>query len=117
MMAEVATSSVRVAHGSPGSAPRDERLHYVDQAMFLGLRATGQAAAMQCIWIYEHAVDLDGVRRFHRTFGTGLWGRSIERSAIPFGRHRWVKSVRPPADIDIATRPRPRDELGDWLDE
>lgn len=95
----------------------DERLHYVDQAMYLGLRATGQAAAMQCVWVYTHPVDLDGVRRFHRTFGNGLWGRSIERSPVPFGRHRWVKSVKPPADVDVAVQPRPRAELGDWLDE
>lgn len=108
MVVEVATSSVPVAH---------ERLHYVDQAMYLGLRATGQAAAMQCIWIYEHPVDMEGVRRFHRTFGNGLWGRSIERSSVPFGRHRWVRSVRPPADIDIAAQPRPRTELDGWLDE
>ncbi|OAN28593.1 hypothetical protein [Mycolicibacterium iranicum] len=92
-------------------------LDYVDQAMYLGLRATGQAAAMQCIWVYEHRVDLDAVRRFHRSFGNGLWGRCIERSAVPFGRHRWVRAVRPPADIDIEARPRPRAELADWLDE
>ncbi|WP_110808665.1 hypothetical protein [Mycolicibacterium iranicum] len=92
-------------------------LDYVDQAMYLGLRATRQAAAMQCVWIYEHPVDLDAVRRFHRDFGNGLWGRSIERSAVPFGRHRWVRAVRPPADLDIEARPRPRAVLGDWLDE
>ncbi len=98
-------------------ARRDEHLDYVDQAMYLGLRATGQAAAMQCIWVYEQPLDLDGVRRFHRNFGHGLWGRCIERSAVPFGRHRWVSSVRPPADVDIATQPRPRAEFGDWIDE
>ncbi|MDG4668994.1 hypothetical protein [Mycobacterium sp. 236(2023)] len=92
-------------------------LDYVDQAMYLGLRATGQAAAMQCIWLYEHPIDLDAVRRFHRDFGNGLWGRCIERSAVPFGRHRWVGSVRPPADVDIEAQPRPRADLGDWLDE
>ncbi|PRC41961.1 hypothetical protein C6A85_000000112975 [Mycobacterium sp. ITM-2017-0098] len=95
----------------------DEHLHYVDQAMYLGLRATGQAAAMQCVWVYTHPVDLDGVGRFHRTFGNGLWGRSIERSPVPFGRHRWVRAVRPPADVDVVGYPRPRTELGDWLDE
>jgi hypothetical protein len=116
MATDVATSQADTAHGSGTASPRGERLHYVDQAMYLGLRATGQAAAMQCVWIYEHHVELDGVRRFHQTFGNGLWGRSIERSAVPFGRHRWVKSVRAPADIDIPA-PRPRTELGDWLDE
>lgn len=100
----------RAAHG-------DDRLTYLDQAMYLGLRATGQAAVMQCVWIYEHPVDLDGLRRFHRNFGSGLAGRRIEPSALPFGRHRWVSSLGPPADIDIAEHARPRDELGDWLDE
>lgn len=100
-----------------GAVWAEERLAYVDQAMYLGLRATGQAAAMQCVWIYEHPADLDGIQRFHRTFGNGLWGRGIERSALPFGRHRWVSSPRPPAGVEIATAPRPRTGLGDWLDE
>lgn len=99
------------------STRRAEQLAYLDQAMYLGLRATGQAAVMQCSWIYEHPVDFDGLRRFHRNFGYGLAGRRIERSALPFGRHRWVTAIGPATDIDIAPRPRPRAELGDWLDE
>jgi hypothetical protein len=95
----------------------DHRLSYLDQALFLGLRATGQAAVMQCVWIYEHAVDLDGLRRFHRNFGYGIAGRRIEPSPLPFGRHRWVSSLGPPADIDIDETPRPREELSDWADE
>ncbi|MBO0675908.1 hypothetical protein JRC04_00375 [Mycolicibacterium sp. S2-37] len=43
-------------------------------------------------------------------------GRLIERSPVPFGRHRWVVDPRP-AELDIADCPRPRDELGDWFDE
>lgn len=117
MAIDVTTPAAGTARGWRAVAPRDDRLDYVDQAMYLGLRATGQAAAMQCVWIYEHPVDLDGVRRFHRTFGNGLWGRSIEPSAVPFGRHRWVTAVRPPADVDMACAPRPRAELGAWLDE
>jgi hypothetical protein len=85
--------------------------------MFLGARATGQELAMQCVWIYEHPIDFDALRRFHRNFGYGLAGRLIERSPLPFGRHRWVASLGPSSDIDIAERPRPRSELGDWADE
>lgn len=97
--------------------PRQYRLDYLDQAMYLGLRATGQAAVMQCAWVYEHPVDYDGLARFHRNFGHGLAGRRIERSALPFGRHRWVTSAGPPGELEIAVDPRPRSQLGDWLDE
>jgi hypothetical protein len=31
----------------------ENRLEFFDQAMFLGLRATGMEAAIQCVWIYE----------------------------------------------------------------
>ena len=95
----------------------DERLSYLDQALFLGLRATGQAAVMQCVWVYERPVDLEGLRRFHRNFGYGLAGRRIEPSPLPFGRHRWVSSLGPPSSIDFEQNPRPRAELSDWIDE
>lgn len=104
--------------GAPrGETRPDNRLSFTDQAMFLGLRATGQELVMQEVWIYEHPVDIDGVRRFHRNLGYGLYGRLIERSPLPFGRHRWVSSLGPPVDIDIAERALPRAELSDWLDE
>jgi hypothetical protein len=95
----------------------DNRLSFTDQLLFLGQRATGQELVMQCVWVYEHAVDFDGLRRFHRNFGYGLYGRLIERSPLPFGRHRWVSSLGPPADIDIAECARERAELSDWVDE
>ncbi len=94
----------------------DNRLDFTDQAMFLGLRATGQEAVMQIVWIYERPVDLDGVRRFHEGVGHGLLGRRIERSVLPFGRHRWVSAPGPQSELDFA-RPRGRDELGRWIDE
>lgn len=71
---------------------------------------------MQCCWLYEHPVDMEGIRRFHQNFGYGLAGRQIERSPVPFARHRWVSSLGPPCGIDIA-EPRPRSEFSDWLDE
>lgn len=95
----------------------DDRLDFVDQALFLGLRATGQAAAMQMVWVYDGPVDWDELRRFHRDFGYGLAGRLIEPSVLPFGRHRWVASMGPTTPLHVATEPRPRAELSDWVDE
>ena len=57
-----------------------------------------------------------GCRRFHHNFSYGLFGRRIERSPLPFGRHRWVSDPGP-SDIDIAECARPRAELSDWADE
>jgi hypothetical protein len=92
-------------------------LDYVDQALFLGLRATGQSAAMQMVWVYDDAPDWDELRRFHQDFGYGLVGRLIEPSVLPFGRHRWVSALGPAAPLDVAATPRPRAELSDWIDE
>jgi hypothetical protein len=94
----------------------DNRLALTDQMSFLSVRATGQGTVVQCVWIYERAVDLDGLRRFHRNLGSGLLGRRIERSPLPFARHRWVTDPESP-DIDIAERTRPRSELSAWADE
>ena len=112
---ELRARSLRRLTGTEGSG--NDVLAYVDQAMFLGLRATGQAAVMQVIWVYEHPLDMDGVRRFHHNFGHGLWGRRIEPSILPFGRHRWVSSLGPPSPIRFYEGTRPRSELGDWIDE
>ncbi len=95
----------------------DNRLAFLDQATFLSVRATGRAQLAQIVWIYEHPPDLDGLRRLHMNGGYGLLGRRIERSPLPFGRHRWVSALGPPSDIDIAECARPRGELSDWADE
>ena len=98
-------------------APHGNLLDYVDQALFLGLRATGQSAVTQIVWVYDHEIDDDGVRRFHRNMGYGMAGRLVEPSPLPFGRHRWVTSLGPAAPLRFAPRPRPRSELSDWIDE
>ena len=95
----------------------DDVLCYADQALFLSLRATAQESVAQFIWVYEHPVDVDRLRRFHANLGYGLLGRRIERSAVPFGRHRWVASLGPSAPLDIDNSGRPRSEFTDWLDE
>jgi hypothetical protein len=103
---------------STETRPQTESLlDYVDQALFLGLRATGQSAAMQMVWVYDGPADWDELRRFHQDFGYGLAGRLIEPSVLPFGRHRWVSSLGPAAPLDVVAQPRPRAELSDWIDE
>jgi hypothetical protein len=104
------------SRASNGEARRDNQLAFMDQALFAGQRATGRQEVIQVVWLYEHAIDFDGLRRFHHNFGRGLLGRRIERSPLPFARHRWV-SDRGPSDIDIAECARPRAELSDWADE
>jgi hypothetical protein len=88
----------------------------LDQAFFAGHRAAGQNEAMQCVWVYEHAIEFDALRRLHRNLCYGLFARRIERSPLPFARHRWVSDPES-LDIDIAECARPRAELSDWADE
>lgn len=101
---------------SNGAARPDDRLALVDQAFFAGHRAARQNDVMQVVWLYERPIDFDGLKRFHHNLGYGLLGRRIERSPLPFGRHRWVLD-RGPSAIDIAEHARPRAELTEWADE
>jgi hypothetical protein len=101
---------------SDGAAPPDNRLTLLDQAFYSGHRAAGQREVMQVAWMYDRAIDLDQLKRFHRHLAYGLVGRRIERSPLPFGRHRWVCD-QAPSELDIAEVARPRAELADWLDE
>jgi hypothetical protein len=85
----------------------------VDQTFF----RLGQAAGVgQCVWVYDRPVDLDGLRKFHQHLAQGRLARRIERSPLPFGRHRWVSPSDQP-ELEIAATPRPRDEFDAWLDE
>ncbi|MBX7431917.1 hypothetical protein JDV09_07320 [Mycobacterium sp. Y57] len=95
----------------------DNRLTLLDHAGIQLVRATGRMQLMQMAWIYEHPVDFDRVREFHRGFGYGLAGRRVERSPLPFGRHRWVSELGPQAPLEFSPRRRDRSELSDWLDE
>lgn len=88
----------------------------MDQGLFAGHRAAGLNLVIQCVWIYEHAIDFAELRRLHRNLSHGLLGRRIERSPLPFGRARWVLDSGP-SDIDVADCARPRNELSDWADE
>ena len=104
------------SRASKSDARPDNRLAFVDQGVYTQHHAIGRNLVIQCVWVYEHAIDFDGVRRFHHNLGRGLLGRRIERSPLPFARHRWVLD-RGPSDIDIDETARPRAELSDWMDE
>ncbi|MCK0173973.1 hypothetical protein [Mycolicibacterium sp. F2034L] len=103
-------------HASVGEAPPDNRLALLDQAFYEGHRAAGQREVMQVGWVYERPVDFDQLEDFSQNLGRGLLGRLIERSPLPFGRHRWV-AAPPPRRITVAEGARPRAEVGDWFDE
>ena len=91
-------------------------LDLIDQTAFLAERATGATNLLQCVWVYNRAIDIDGLRRFHQHLQQGRLSRRIERSPLPFGRHRWV-SPSDQSDLEIVATPRPREEFDAWLGE
>ncbi|OBI55517.1 hypothetical protein [Mycobacterium sp. E787] len=91
-------------------------LDLFDQTLFRFEEATGVTSVGQCVWVYNRAVDLDGLRRFHRHLQRGRLARRIERSPLPFGRHRWVAPADEP-ELEIVATPRPREEFDAWLRE
>jgi hypothetical protein len=88
----------------------------VDQIHFLGEEATGTINLLQCVWVYDRTIDIEGLRRFHHHLRRGRLARRIERSPMPFGRHRWVSPHRS-SDIEIVGFARPREEFDAWLDD
>src|SRR5271166_5327973 len=91
-------------------------LDLIDQSAFLAERATGATNVIQCVWVYNRAIDIDGLRRFHHHLQLGRLSRRVERSPLPFGRHRWV-SPTGQSDLEIVATPRPREEFDAWLNE
>ncbi|OMC52140.1 hypothetical protein A5745_02220 [Mycobacterium sp. IS-2888] len=91
-------------------------LDLYDQTVFLGERATATTNLLQCVWVYNRAPDIEGLRRFHRNLLRGRLSRRIETSPLPFGRHRWVLSSRQ-SDLEIVEMPWPREEFDAWLAE
>ncbi len=87
-----------------------------DQTFFIGERVTGAAGLLQCVWVYDRAIDIDGLRRFHHHLQRGRLSRRIERSPLPCARYRWV-SAGGQTDLEIVERPRPREEFDAWLTE
>jgi len=95
----------------------EHRLTFLDHTALELHRVTGRGQLMQCVWVYEHPVQIDGLNRFNANLYKSLGSRLIERSPLPFGRPRWVRPVGPPPPIHFAERPRRRTELMEWADE
>jgi hypothetical protein len=91
-------------------------LDLYDQTTFIGERATGTTNLLQCIWVYDRTIDIDGLRRFYQHLLRGRLSRRIEPSPLPFGRHRWV-SASNQCTLEIVETPRPRAEFDAWLAE
>lgn len=92
-------------------------LDYFDQMAFELMRATSRGQLIQGVWIYDRPVNADGLARFHTQLGTGLLGRLIERSPLPFARARWVSLPGPQSPILFESRPRTRADVMAWADE
>jgi hypothetical protein len=91
-------------------------LDLVDHTFFRIEQAAGVTNVIQCVWVYNRAIEIDGLRRFHRHLQRGRLSRRIERSPLPFGRHRWVSPSDQP-ELEIVETPRPRAEFEAWLNE
>lgn len=94
----------------------DNLLDPLDQTMFDLGRATGVTGLIQAVWVYDRAVDVAGVRKFHDHLQRGRLSRRIERSPLPFGRHRWVAPNGSPT-LEVVASARPREDFDDWLTE
>ncbi|TFV79739.1 hypothetical protein E4K64_03585 [Bradyrhizobium frederickii] len=81
--------------GGARDAGADDVLCYMDQASFVGLRALGRGPALQVTWLYPHAIDEAAVAQFSERLAQGLLGRLLQRSPLPWGRHRWVANPVP----------------------
>ncbi len=86
----------------------------VDHTFFRIERAAGVTNVIQCAWLYDRPVAIDGLRRFHQHLQRGRLARRIERSPLPFGRHRWV-SPQQHHDLEIVEQPCSRGDFDAWL--
>ncbi|MEA3179464.1 MAG: hypothetical protein QOI59_2987 [Gammaproteobacteria bacterium] len=88
-------NKLRERRGGASDAGADDVLCYMDQGSFVGLRALGRGPALQITWLYPHPIDEAAVRQFSERLARGLLGRLLQRSPLPWGRHRWVANPVP----------------------
>lgn len=98
------------AGASGPDAGADDVLCYMDQASFVGLRALGRGPALQLTWLYPQAIDEAAITQFSERLAQGLLGRLLQRSPLPWGRHRWVANPAP-GPVAVFRDPLPRESL------
>jgi diacylglycerol O-acyltransferase len=95
---------------SDSDAGADDVLCYMDQGSFVALRALGRGPVVQVTWLYPRAIDEAAVREFGERLSGGLLGRLLQRSPLPWGRHRWVANPVP-GPVTWFRDPLPRERL------
>ena len=73
-------------------------LGYLDQGFFTSLRALRRQPIIYFLWLYVQPLDEAAVRLFSHRLAQGRLGRLLQRSPLPWGRHRWV-AHREPAPV------------------
>ena len=91
-------------------AGADDVLCYMDQGSFVALRALGRGPVVQVTWFYDRAIDEAAVREFSERLSGGLLGRLLQRSPLPWGRHRWLANPVP-GPVTWFRDPLPRERL------
>ncbi|OCB16410.1 hypothetical protein A5717_04630 [Mycolicibacterium porcinum] len=91
-------------------------LDLLDQTMFDYAQASGSTTRLQCVWVYDRPINIEGLRQFHAHLERGRLSRCIAQSPLPFGRSRWVAPDNSP-ELEIAAAARPREAFDVWLDE
>jgi diacylglycerol O-acyltransferase len=97
----------------PRDAEVSDVLSYTDQGSFVSLRGLGHHPIIHFNWVYPHLLDESEVEQFNVRLAQGFLGRLLQRSPLPWGRHRWVANLVP-APVTWFRDPIPPDALPKW---
>ena len=100
-------------HVPSADASANDVLGYLDQAFFTSLRALGRQPIMYYLWLYRSPLDEASVNHFNQRLAQGFLGRLLQRSPLPWGRHRWVANPVP-APVTWYPRVVPVENLPAW---
>jgi diacylglycerol O-acyltransferase len=97
----------------PNTAEGKDVLCYADQGTFVSLRGLGHQPIIHFNWVYTHLLDESEVEQFNVRLAEGFLGRLLQRSPLPWGRHRWVANPHP-APVTWLRDPIPVEALPKW---